>query len=82
MRLSEKLEGRALACATIAAGFLHCLLYFNYFETPSEDFIGNIRPLAETYMRGDFGGFNYKFLPLYPLVLAALCGSIPSLPGT
>ncbi len=72
MKPPEKLNVNLLACAIIAAGFLHCLLYFNCFETPSEDFIGNIRPLAAAYMRGDFGGFNYKLLPLYPLVLAAL----------
>lgn len=72
MRVFEKLKAHALACAIIAAGLAYCLLYFNYFETPSEDFIGNIRPLAAAYMRGNFSGFNYKFLPLYPLILAAL----------
>lgn len=72
MRVFEKLKTHALPCAIIAAGLIHCLLYFNYFETPSEDFIGNIRPLAEAYIQGNLSGFNYKFLPFYPFVLAAL----------
>lgn len=54
------------------AGFAYCLFYFNYLATPTEDFLGNIRGRVIEYMAGDFPGTNYKFLPVYPLLLAFL----------
>jgi hypothetical protein len=53
---------------SIAYGFF----YFNYFETPTGDYIGNIREPVLEYMKGNFPGDNYKFLPLYPLLLSLL----------
>ncbi|TAL33462.1 MAG: hypothetical protein EPN93_13865 [Spirochaetes bacterium] len=68
-----------LACI-ILAGTLYAALYFNYFQTPSEDYIGNFRPRIAEYMAGDFPGKNFKILPIYPL-LVALGAKINPLPA-
>ena len=46
--------------------------YFNYFETPSSDYIGNFIPQVADYMNGHFPGDQFKILPLYPAILAVL----------
>ncbi|HPL19140.1 MAG TPA: hypothetical protein PL180_20860, partial [Spirochaetota bacterium] len=61
----------------IAAGILivsvaYGIFYFNYFETPTGDYISNIRVPVLEYMKGNFPGENYKFLPFYPLLLSLL----------
>ncbi len=66
-----------VASAIIAGGFLYALFYFNYFETPTGDYIGNILPRVLEYMKGNFPGQIYKFLPLYPLILALLTAILP-----
>jgi hypothetical protein len=53
----------------IAVSIGYSAAYFNYFETPTADYIGNIRDRVLEYRAGDFPGSNYKFLPAYPLVL-------------
>jgi hypothetical protein len=59
-----------LVCAAVLLiGFCYCLLYFDYFQTPSEDFIRNIRPVVAQYAEGDFPGKNFKLLPVYPVLL-------------
>ena len=59
-----------IASSIIAAAFFYSLYYFDYFQTPSEDYIGNFRPRILEYMQGIFPGENYKILPLYPLIVA------------
>ncbi len=61
-----------LFIAILFLSFTYCLLYFNYFETPSEDYIGNIKPVVDDYLAGNFPGKSFKLLPFYP-VLLTLC---------
>ena len=49
---------------------LYALVYYDYFETPSADYIGNFRPRVLEYINGFFPGSHFKILPLYPLVLS------------
>ncbi len=63
---------RIIALCVLASAFMYALFYFNYFETPSGDYIGNIRGPVLEYMRGEFPGTSFKFLPLYPLILSLL----------
>ncbi len=70
MKLNNIPINRALTFCAIAAALAYALHYFNYFETPTGDFIGNIRGPVLEYMKGNFPGHNFKFLPLYPLLLS------------
>lgn len=63
--------------ATVVLAFLYAVYYFNYFETPTGDYIGNILPRVQEYLRGEFPGRIYKFLPLYPLLLTLMAGTLP-----
>ena len=58
--------------AILVSAIAYSIFYFNYFETPTGDFIGNIRPRVVEYNNGQFPGKNYKFLPVYPLLLTVL----------
>ncbi len=53
----------------LGASFVYALVYFNYFETPTADFIGNIRPQVMDYLAGTFPGNRLKILPVYPLLV-------------
>lgn len=61
-----------IAAVTIAASYAYACYYFNYFATPTGDYISNIREPVIEYMKGNFPGSNYKFLPLYPGLLAII----------
>lgn len=69
---------RIIPIAILFAALAYGLFYFNYFETPTGDYIGNIREPVLEYMKGNFPGKNYKFLPLYPLTLSVLTRIAPS----
>lgn len=62
----------AITALILLAAIGYGVFYFNYFETPSGDYIGNIRVPVLQYMEGDFPGKNFKFLPFFPLLLSAL----------
>jgi len=62
---------RMIVGAVLLAGLCYGLLYFNYLETPTEDFIGNFRPRVVEYLSGSFPGSNFKMLPVYTLLLSA-----------
>ena len=64
-----------IATVTIAASFTYACYYFNYFATPTGDYISNIREPVLEYMKGNFPGSHYKFLPLYPGLLAIIGSS-------
>ena len=64
--------------AILAAAFAYSLFFFNYFETPTGDYIGNIMPRVMEYNNGNFPGKNFKFLPVFPLVLSLLSKINPS----
>ncbi len=72
MKQEAPLFPRLLAVAILLASVAYGAFYFNYFETPTGDYIGNIRVPVMEYMKGDFPGKNFKFLPLYPLLLSLL----------
>ena len=61
-----------LLLAVFSASLAYVIIYFNYFQTPTGDYIGNFRSRVLDYMGGNFPGQVYKILPVYPLVLAAL----------
>lgn len=61
----------------ILAGLCYGLFYFDYLETPTEDFIGNFRPRVAEYLAGGFPGTNFKMLPVYPLLLSAVTALNP-----
>src|SRR4030042_4640188 len=61
---------RIITFCAIASALAYAAFYFNYFETPTGDYIGNIRGPVLDYMKGNFPGQNFKFLPLYPLLLS------------
>ncbi|OHD66797.1 MAG: hypothetical protein A2176_10010 [Spirochaetes bacterium RBG_13_51_14] len=63
---------RIITFGIVLASIAYAAFYFNYFETPTGDYIGNIRGPVSEYMNGYFPGKNYKFLPLYPLLLSIL----------
>ncbi len=63
--------------AVLLAGLCYGLYYFDYLETPTEDFIGNFRPRVAEYLAGGFPGSNFKMLPVYPLLLAAVTALNP-----
>ncbi len=66
-----------IAAGILLASVAYGVFYFNYFETPTGDYISNIREPVREYMKGNFPGENYKFLPLYPLILSLLTGLNP-----
>jgi hypothetical protein len=66
-----------IVCCAIIAGLCYGILYFNYLETPTEDYIGNIRPRVVEYLDGRFPGTYFKILPAYPLVLTAITAVNP-----
>ena len=68
---------RFIPIAIFFAALGYALFYFNYFETPTGDYIGNIRVPVLEYMKGNFPGDNFKFLPLYPLTLSVLARIAP-----
>ncbi len=68
---------RIIAAAILITSIAYGIFYFNYFETPSGDYMSNIRVPVLEYMKGNFPGENYKFLPLYPLLLSLLTGLNP-----
>jgi hypothetical protein len=70
MKLTDLPINRILPYCVLAAALAYALFYFNYFETPTGDYIGNIRGPVLDYMKGNFPGQNFKFLPLYPLLLS------------
>lgn len=72
MRLKNIPAGNIIAAAILIVSIAYGFFYFNYFETPTGDYIGNIREPVLEYMKGNFPGENYKFLPLYPLLLSVL----------
>ncbi len=47
----------------ILAGLCYGLFYFDYLETPTEDFIGNFRPRVAEYLSGGFPGSNSRCFP-------------------
>lgn len=63
--------------AVLLAGLCYGLYYFDYLETPTEDFIGNFRPRVVEYLAGGFPGSNFKMLPVYPLLLSAVTALNP-----
>ncbi|MBN2079283.1 MAG: hypothetical protein JW838_09975 [Spirochaetes bacterium] len=68
-----RISPRAIITGSIIiASVAYSAFYFNYFETPTGDYMGNIRVRVLDYMAGNFPGTNYKFLPLYPLILTLL----------
>ncbi|HOD15506.1 MAG TPA: hypothetical protein PLA65_08005 [Spirochaetota bacterium] len=72
MKQDAPLFPRILAAAILVSALAYGAFYFNYFETPTGDYIGNIRGPVLEYMKGNFPGKNFKFLPLYPLLLSLL----------
>jgi hypothetical protein len=72
MKLKKIPAGNIIAAAILIVSIAYGFFYFNYFETPTGDYIGNIREPVLEYMKGNFPGENYKFLPLYPLLLSML----------
>ncbi len=69
----KSLEQKTLiftAALLIGTAFAYAVLYFNYFEAPTADFIGNIRPQVLDYLEGNFPGERLKILPVYPLMVA------------
>jgi len=72
MKLNNIPAGRIITGGILLASIAYALFYFNYFETPTGDYIGNIREPVLEYMKGNFPGENYKFLPFYPLLLSIL----------
>src|SRR4030042_194931 len=72
MKLKNIPAGKILAGAILIVSIAYGFFYFNYFETPTGDYIGNIREPVLEYMKGNFPGENYKFLPFYPLLLSLL----------
>ncbi|MBN2160428.1 MAG: hypothetical protein JW807_13625 [Spirochaetes bacterium] len=81
MNYKDLTAGRILTAAILAVAIGYGVFYFNYFETPTGDYIGNIRGPVIEYMQGDFPGSSYKFLPLYPLLLSFLTRLNPSTSG-
>ncbi|HPV42519.1 MAG TPA: hypothetical protein PKX40_15175 [Spirochaetota bacterium] len=63
---------RIIAAGILILSVAYGIFYFNYFETPTGDYISNIRVPVLEYMKGNFPGDNYKFLPFYPLLLSLL----------
>ncbi len=63
---------RLIAAGILITSMAYGIFYFNYFETPSGDYINNIREPVMEYMNGNFPGKTYKFLPLYPLLLTVM----------
>lgn len=78
MKQDAPLFPRLLTAAILLAAVAYSAFYFNYFETPTGDYIGNIRVPVLEYMKGNFPGKNFKFLPLYPLLLSLLTRLNPS----
>ncbi len=76
MRKALSPYGILIGCI-ILAGLCYGLFYFDYLETPTEDFIGNFRPRVAEYLGGGFPGTNFKMLPVYPLLLAAVTALNP-----
>jgi hypothetical protein len=72
MKLNNIPARGIITAGILLAAIAYGLFYFNYFETPTGDYIGNIREPVLGYMNGNFPGENYKFLPLYPLLLSFL----------
>ena len=70
--MDNKKQYIIIVVAWLLITLLYAIFYFNYFETPTADYIGNIQPRVMEYMEGEFPGTKYKFLPFYPLVLAGL----------
>jgi hypothetical protein len=70
---------KAITAAIAIAAISYCAFYFNYFDTPTGDFIGNIRPPVIDYIKGNFPGKNFKFLPVFPLTLAGLVKALPAI---
>lgn len=67
-----------ISAGIILAAIAYTAFYFNHFETPTGDYMGNIRVRVLDYMAGNFPGTNYKFLPLYPLILTLLAPLNPA----
>jgi hypothetical protein len=63
---------RLIPAGILLAVIAYSVFYFNYFETPTGDYIGNIRGPVTEYTKGNFPGKNFKFLPFYPLLLSFL----------
>jgi hypothetical protein len=63
---------RIIAAGILIASIAYGVFYFNYFETPTGDYISNIRGPVLEYMNGNFPGENFKFLPFYPTFLSLL----------
>lgn len=72
MKQNSTTARAAITALILLAGIGYGVFYFNYFETPSGDYIGNIRGPVLQYMGGDFPGTNFKFLPFFPLLLSVL----------
>ncbi len=72
MKSSEMAIKKIIAAGILLASVAYGVFYFNYFETPTGDYISNIREPVLEYMKGNFPGTNFKFLPLYPLLLSIL----------
>ncbi len=76
--MKNETRTRLLWCLILVLAVAYCARYFNYFETPSGDYIGNVLPPVLDYQKGNFPGTNYKFLPLFPVILALLSPLCPS----
>ncbi|MBP7735521.1 MAG: hypothetical protein KA369_06060 [Spirochaetes bacterium] len=72
MKSPELAIKKIITAGIILVSVAYGIFYFNYFETPTGDYISNIREPVLEYMKGNFPGTNFKFLPLYPLLLSLL----------
>lgn len=72
MKSPESAIKKIIAAGILLVSVAYGIFYFNYFETPTGDYISNIRVPVLEYMKGNFPGTNFKFLPLYPLLLSIL----------
>ena len=72
MKQGQPPVSRIIAAGILIVSVAYGIFYFNYFETPTGDYISNIRVPVLEYMKGNFPGENYKFLPFYPLLLSLL----------
>lgn len=72
---------KLMAVLIMALTFAYALRYFNYFQTPTEDFISNFRQSVLEYRSGDFSRLGHKTLPAYGMILTALSYLNPSTSG-
>ncbi len=68
IEIKKSLHGAFMVLVLV---FGYALFYFNYFETPTADFIGQHRVLALGWLKGDAPLHNpHGFMPVYHMVLA------------